>query len=106
MRIRFRPAALVDLDKIYDSTVERWSLKQADNYHAQLMAAVDRLLANPRSGHVYASLDSNIKYRSISSGRHLVFYQIDGEIIDIIRILHDRMDLRSKLADDDADTLQ
>lgn len=99
MKLRFRPAALVDLDLIYDSTVENWSVAQADLYHAQLMAATDQLLEHPRSGHIYRSISRSVAFRSIPSGRHLIFYVIDGDTIDVVRILHDRMDIRAKLLD-------
>ncbi len=103
MKVQFRPAALVDLDGIYDSTVEAWSVAQADYYHAQLMSALDRLLQHPRSGHVYPAISTSVKFRSIPSGRHLIFYIIDGATIDVVRILHDRMD-RAKLLDEGHDS--
>ncbi len=99
MKLQFRPAALVDLDLIYESTVENWNIAQADIYHAQLMAATAQLLEHPRSGHIYRSVSQSVEIRSIPSGRHLIFYVIDGDTIDVVRILHDRMDIRAKLLD-------
>ncbi|NOX49074.1 MAG: type II toxin-antitoxin system RelE/ParE family toxin [Gammaproteobacteria bacterium] len=100
MKVQFRPAALVDLDGIYDSTVELWSVAQADYYHAQLMSTLDQLLQHPRSGHVYPAISTSVKFRSIPSGHHLIFYIIDGATLDMVRILHDRMDIRAKLLDE------
>ena len=33
-------------------------------------------------------------YRAFHEGRHLIFYREAGDQIEIIRILHDRMDFR------------
>ena len=100
MTIRYRPAALRDLETIYDTTVEIWGVRQADHYLSQIRAAVDRLVAHPRSGHVYRDVVPEREYRSIPSGRHLVFYSIDRDEIVVVRVLHDRMDVRSKLSED------
>ena len=100
MKVRFRPAALTDLETIYDTTVEAWGMRQAEHYASQIRAAVDRLVDHPRSGHVYREVIPEREYRSIPSGRHLIFYTLDEDYIIVVRILHDRMDVRSKLLDD------
>ena len=53
MRVLYRPAALDDLEQIYDFTFEMWGPAQAENYLAQLRSAAERLLVHPRSGRVY-----------------------------------------------------
>ncbi|MBW4480457.1 MAG: type II toxin-antitoxin system RelE/ParE family toxin [Tolypothrix brevis GSE-NOS-MK-07-07A] len=39
-------------------------------------------------------------YRKYHIGRHLIFYQETDEHIDIIRVLHDRMDVESHFDQD------
>ena len=73
-----------------------WGLAQAEHYLSQLRAAVDRVVRHPRSGRVY-DLAAN-EYRAVRSGRHLIFYRIDRETIVVVRILHDRMDIPSRLS--------
>ena len=56
---------------------------------------------HPRSGRVYEM--EGQEYRSLRSGRHLIFYRIeaDADAVVVVRILHDRMDIRSRLTGND-----
>jgi toxin ParE1/3/4 len=92
----YRPAALADLEAIYDTTVNLWGMHQAEHYVSLIRATVERICVHPRSGRQYADIG---KFRSIPSGRHLIFYTWRDDTITIIRVLHDRMDLRPKLGD-------
>ena len=96
MRVLYRPAALADLDQIHDATRELWGLAQAEHYLSQLRAAVDRVVQHPRSGRVYAVAAT--EYRAVRSGRHLIFYRLDRDAIVVVRILHDRMDIHTRLS--------
>lgn len=96
MIVVYRPAALADIDTIYDTTVTQWGLHQAEHYVTLIRATIERLCVHPKSGRQYADID---EVRSIPSGRHLIFYSLQGDTITIIRVLHDRMDLRPKLGD-------
>ena len=71
----------------------------AEHYLAQLRSAAQRLLVHPRSGRVYEM--EGQKYRSLRSGRHLIFYRIEADAIVVVRILHDRMDIPSRLTGND-----
>lgn len=50
----------------------------------------------PQMGVVYHTTKpdlSGVRYIPIKEySRYLVFYKVDGQIVDIIRVLHDRMD--------------
>lgn len=97
MRVLYRPAALDDLDQIYDATLATWGSAQAEHYLSQLRAAVERVVEHPRSGRIY-EVAAN-EYRAVRSGRHLIFYRLDADTILVVRILHDRMDIPSRLSD-------
>jgi len=92
----YRPAALADLEAIYDATVKLWGLHQAEHYLSLIRATIERLCVHPKSGRQYADIED---VRSTPSGRHLIFYSWHSDTITIIRVLHDRMDLRPKLGD-------
>ena len=96
MRVLYRPAALDDLDQIYEVTLETWGVAQAEHYLSQLRAAVDRVVEHPRSGRIYDVAAT--EYRAVRSGRHLIFYRLDLDAIVVVRILHDRMDMPSRLS--------
>ncbi len=93
MKIIYRPAALTDLDEIYNSTVQTWGVAQAQQYLSNLRSAANRLIDHPHSGFRYAAIDG---VRSIPSGRHLIFYSLTASTITVIRVLHDRMDIQDK----------
>ncbi len=94
--IRFRPEALADLEDIADYTIERWGSKQARSYILTLGADIKSLsdfaLRFPEHE------PSGLGLRKMTSGHHLVFYLIDGEIVEIIRILHERMDVDGQIS--------
>ena len=98
VRVLYRPAALDDLDQIHDATREMWGLAQAEHYLSQLRAAVERVVQHPRSGRVYDVVAT--EYRAVRSGRHLIFYRLDFDTVVVVRILHDRMEIPSRLSDE------
>ena len=86
---RLAPLAEADLEDIWLYTFRTWSLEQADLYHAGLLAAFDDLCTGKRSGR---PVDIRDRYFKFAVGSHLVFYQLNGANLDVIRILHAKMD--------------
>lgn len=96
-RLVFRPAAVADLDAIWDYTANRWGTEQADAYLSDLHAVCSALARGERIAQDAAHIRPG--YRKLRCGRHLVFHrgQPDGRI-EIVRILHERMDVALHLA--------
>ena len=95
---RLTPQAERDLEEIWFYTFENWSAEQADRYHNQIMAAIEGLADGSRQGR--AIDDIRTGYRKLAVASHFLFYRIaDAGMIDIIRILHQRMDAASRLPD-------
>jgi toxin ParE1/3/4 len=93
---RLAPQAERDLEEIWLYTFENWSAEQADRYHNQIMAAVEGLAGGSKQGR--AIDDIRPGYRKLAVASHFLFYRIaDAGMIDIIRILHQRMDAASRL---------
>lgn len=94
-KVRLRPKARADLVGIWDYTKEKWSAEQADDYVAGFDAAFSRLAENPLSGpsadHVAAG------YRKQVCGAHVIYYKVKAGSIDVVRILHGRMDAPAQL---------
>lgn len=87
---RLSPAARQDLSAIWDFTAERWDIRQAETYVRELQAAIDRIAADPRRGRSRNEVREN--YLSYAIGSHTIFYLSRADGVDIIRVLHQRMD--------------
>lgn len=84
-----------DLLEIWVYTADEWSFSQADIYLDQLNTGVTHLISNPKLGREREDLRKG--YRSLLVNHHLVFYKIVGEEIQVIRILHESVDVPQHL---------
>ncbi|WP_026373895.1 type II toxin-antitoxin system RelE/ParE family toxin [Agrococcus lahaulensis] len=89
-RIRLTPAAQGDLSQIWDFTEERWDAAQAERYVGEIWAAIERVAGDPGRGRACDEIRKG--YRRYGIGSHLLFYVARGDGIDVVRILHQRMD--------------
>lgn len=97
-KVIFRQEAIDDLNDIWIYTFEEWSEKQADKYYATLEFACMQIGENPELGKEYEGINSHLL--GLRSGKHIIFYQIINEQeVEVIRILHERMDLKSWLTE-------
>lgn len=87
---RLTPAARLDLSEIWDYTQERWGAQQAEIYVREIQAAIERVADDPRRGRDRD--DVAMGYRSYAIGSHAIFYRTRSAGVDVIRILHQRMD--------------
>lgn len=91
---RLHPLALADLEDIWSYTASRWSLEQAESYHAAIVAAFEGLSIGSKQGRPSDVREGYFKY---AVGSHLVFYRYSKDGVDIVRILHQRMDVTRHL---------
>jgi toxin ParE1/3/4 len=95
---RLSPLAERDLEDIWLYTFENWSAEQADRYHNQIITAIEGLAGGGRQGR--AIDDIRPGYRKLAVASHFLFYRItDAGMINIIRVLHQRMDAAPRLQD-------
>jgi len=93
--VSLRPKARSDLDSIWDHTVEAWGEEQAERYLRALHQAFETLAERPRLGRLYDEVREGL--RVYPSGRHLIFFFVTGDGIDVVRVLHERMHIPSHL---------
>lgn len=95
-KVILRQEAITDLNDIWNYTFEKWSEKQADKYYATIKLACRGIGENPEIGNEYSGISTNLL--GLKSGKHIIFYHLisDNEI-EVIRILHERMDLKNIL---------
>lgn len=93
---KFTKKAVEDLSNIWNYTVSKWSEKQVDIYYEMLIATCEEAAKKADLGRDYSNI--TVFLLGIKSGRHIIFYQkvAEGQI-EIIRILHEQMDLKYRL---------
>ncbi len=97
-KVILRQKAIYDLNYIWDYTFEKWSEKQADKYYTIIKLACKAIGENPDIGKEYDGISKNLL--GLKSGKHIIFYQVlSDEIIEVIRILHEQMDLMNRIAE-------
>ena len=90
--------AVEDLSSIWNYTFDTWSEKQADKYYNLLLESCQEIAGAKVSGKHYPEIDSNIFGFRIM--QHIIFYRpIKNNNIEIVRILHGRMDLKNRISE-------
>lgn len=87
---RLTPAAQRDLSSIWDFTQEHRDVRQAETYVAEIRATIERVADHPGRGRACDEIRAG--YRRYGIGSHLLFYVGRTGGVDVIRILHQRMD--------------
>jgi toxin ParE1/3/4 len=95
-KYRISHAAIQDLEAIWQYTQKNWSIEQADRYYRLIIGEIEFVAENPEAGKSYEQFKKG--YRASKVKSHLLFYRkIESEPIEVIRILHQRMDLKARL---------
>lgn len=90
-----RPEATRDIEDIADYTIDQWGADQARRYLTELRRAIEQLAS---TGGRYATNDKlSPGLRKMRSGQHLVYFLIDVATVDVVRVLHERMDVKARL---------
>ena len=95
---RLTAKAKADLRSIGRYTQKTWGREQRNRYLALLDGSFRALAKDPRKGR--SCDDIRPGYRKLPIGRHLIFYRQAEDAIEIIRILHERMDIETHLAEE------
>lgn len=91
---RFSPLAEADLEDIWLYTFRQWSIEQADEYVRSIITAIDGLTAGRNIAQRAEVREGYWKYKV---GMHVVYFQSSDRHLDVIRILHERMEVDSHL---------
>lgn len=89
-RVALSPHAQQDLNEIWEYTESHWGPEQAESYTQQLWQAMQTVAARPTLGRDCSEIRA--EYRKYAAGSHMLFYRINDGGIDVVRILHQRMD--------------
>lgn len=90
-KYRLSQKAKEDISDIWEYTLEQWSLTQAIKYDEILRMRIEEISENPLIGKSYDHVRKG--YYKLQVEHHIIFYRPAIDTVDIIRILHDRMDI-------------
>ena len=89
--------AVSDLEEIWIYTVEKWSIEQADRYYNLVFDEINYICKHINTGKSMEHIRKD--YRAAKVKSHLIFYRVVSDTIEIIRILHERMDIENRFND-------
>lgn len=99
MKYELSKAAQRDLENIWLYTYENWSAEQADRYYDLLIDEIEFIAVKPQAGKDQGHIRDGYFRTKVKS--HYIFYRIDPrkKLVEIVRILHQRMDIAARLSD-------
>ncbi|SHF24500.1 toxin ParE1/3/4 [Mariniphaga anaerophila] len=87
--------AVDDLTQIWDYTYQKWPERQADKYYKELLRACKKIVTNSELGKKHVKIYPDLFGLPIN--RHIIFFRrIDPDFVEITRILHDQIDLKTE----------
>ena len=99
MKYELSKEASRDLENIWLYTYKTWSEEQADRYYNLLLDEIEFVAEKPQSGKDQGHIREGYFRTRVKS--HYIFYRINlrKNQIEIVRILHQRMDIEARLND-------
>jgi len=96
MRYHISDEAIKDLDRIWLYTFETWSAEQADRYFNLLLDEIEYISNHFEDGRNMDFIKTGYRLSKMKS--HLIFYRKStNDTVEIVRILHQMMDIERKL---------
>jgi toxin ParE1/3/4 len=89
------PLARLDLEDIWRYTRKQWSRRQADTYIREMIGAFAGLAEGSRVG--ISAEDMRQGYLKYFIGAHIVFYRRRQDALEVVRVLHQSMDIQARL---------
>lgn len=89
--------AISDLEEIWLYTADKWSIEQAGRYYNLIFDEIAFICKNPKTGKQMEAVRKS--YRAAKVKSHLIFYKVENDTVQIVRILHERMDIEDRLDD-------
>lgn len=86
----YRPAALADLEDIYDHIAQD-NPPRAWSFLEELREAGRRIAEHPRAGRARPELGRGI--RSRAHGNYVIFYWVRNSRVEILRVIHGARDI-------------
>lgn len=90
--------AFNDINDIWMYTAENWSVEQADRYYNLIFDEIEYIVGDFQMARDFSRVRQNYRYSKVKS--HLIFFKkTHNDLIEIVRVLHEKMDLENRLSD-------
>jgi toxin ParE1/3/4 len=90
--------AIDDINTIWIYTAENWSVSQADRYYNLILDEIEYISQNFDMSLDFGNIRKSYRYSKVKS--HIVFFKKNKlNEIEVIRVLHERMDIENRLKD-------
>ncbi len=90
--------ALDDINKIWIYTAENWSIEQADRYYNLIFDEIEYIVDHFEMARDFGNIRKSYRCSKVKS--HLIFFKkMNEKEIEIIRVLHERMDVGNQLSE-------
>ena len=89
-----------DIENILTYTIETWGIRQFQKYRDLINHSLDLIGNNPDALTVRKREELFEGGNSYSFGKHVVFFRVKNDIIEIVRILHQKMDVESHIPEE------
>jgi toxin ParE1/3/4 len=97
MSFRVTEPAEADLIGIARYTRRQWGLDRVESYINSLFESFQRLADNPEVGHERGDLRPGLRI-VLYLQHYYICYRIDGDEVQILRVVHTRRDLARQIA--------
>jgi toxin ParE1/3/4 len=94
-RLEIKESAQSDLNEIFDFSVERFGKDVAVTYLTGIRLAFRRILDFPEMGVISSETKQEMRVAHYRS--HRIFYRLSKKRVEIVRVLHQAMDVPSRL---------
>lgn len=94
-QLRFHSSAQRDFVNLAARSEREWGKARTRRYLDEIDRKIQAVLENPMLGHD-AELPRPGLHR-ITAGRDVIFYTFDDREVQIVRIIHERMDFNARL---------
>lgn len=94
-RYTLSPAAAADIEGIWVYTEDTWGVEQADQYVLLIESACASVAKNDHAGRSIENVRAG--YRILPVGSHFIEFRLVNGAVDIVRVLHQKMDIPSCL---------
>jgi toxin ParE1/3/4 len=88
VKVRYTPAAQDDVIGIAEYSFEQWGAERAENYIEGVDRAAHQL---PELLGISRPVEGYPQLRRMQIDRHMLFFRIVDDVIEVVRILHERM---------------